>query len=408
MRDCDVLIVGAGPAGCATAMLAARSGLSTVVLDRPRPAQMWAGESLPPGMGNLVRSVFGADILSESDHRCAVGTRSVWGSTALVETDFLANPLGEGWILDRARFDAAARKAVLAQGADIVQVRHIGPLTQGLSAWHLDLGDGASLRTRFLVDASGRSRILLRRLSIRRIAADRQIAILSVYPDDGDGYCGTTVEAVAEGWWYTTPLPCGRRVLAYVTDTDLWQHGTRNWHALLRQTHHVGRCAGRRALSAWPNAYPAGTAQAEHLAGENWLAVGDAAMSFDPLSSQGLASAVLMGAKAGDAIARPNRDAAFEAWAEDYRMLFAEHADLRTYYAGLERRWPDSAFWPRRQETGNQARALRGMSRAIISRTSEQLSSASSASSTSLVCDFPSTRESASSAMARSSAIGSR
>jgi hypothetical protein len=38
----------------------------------------------------------------------------------------------------------------------------------------------------------------------------------------------------------------------------------------------------------------------------------------------------------------------------------------------------------------------------------EQLSSASSASSTSADCDFPSTRESASSAMARSSAIGSR
>ncbi|HWA80183.1 MAG TPA: tryptophan 7-halogenase [Acetobacteraceae bacterium] len=352
MSGFDVLIVGAGPAGCATAMLAAQRGLSTVVLDRPRPTQRWAGESLPPGMGNLVRSVFGEDILSESDHRCAIGTRSVWGSTELVETDFLANPLGEGWILDRARFDAAARKAVLAKGVDIVQVRHIGPLTHGLAAWSLDLGDGTCLRARFLVDASGRSSTLLRRLSIRRIAADRQIALLSAYPDDGDGYCGTTVEAVAEGWWYTTPLPRGRRVLAYVTDTDLWQHSARNWHALLGETHHVGRCAGRRALSARPNAYPAGTAQAEHLAGEDWLAVGDTAMSFDPLSSQGLASAVLMGAKAGDAIAHPNRDAALAAWAEDYRMLFAEHADLRRYYARLEKRWPHSAFWRRRQETG--------------------------------------------------------
>jgi len=353
VRDCDVLIVGAGPAGCATAMLAARGGLSTVVLDRPRRAQTWPGESLPPGMGNLVCSVFGANVLSESDHRRAIGTRSVWGDTALIETDFLANPLGEGWILDRARFDAAARDAVFACGVDIVRVRHIGRLTRGLSAWHLNLGDDTCLLARFLVDASGRSSALLRRLGIPRIAADRQIAILSIYPDDGDSYCGTTVEAVAEGWWYTTPVPHGRRVLAYVTDADLWRQGMQDWHALLSETHHVGRCAGRGARSALPGAYSAGIAQAQQLAGENWLAVGDAAMSFDPLSSQGLASAILMGAKAGDAIAHPNRDEAIAAWVEDYRMLFAEHADLKTYYARLERRWPHSTFWRRRQEPDN-------------------------------------------------------
>ena len=350
MKDCDVLIVGAGPAGCATAMLAARGGLSTVVLDRPQPAQSWAGESLPPGMGNLVRTVFGADIQSEIDHRRAFGTRSVWGSVALVETDFLANPLGEGWILDRGRFDAAAREVVLAQGVEIVRVSHIGPPARGFSAWHLDLGDGGSLRARLLVHASGRSSALLRRLGTRRIAADRQIAILSAYPDEGDAYCGTTVEAVAEGWWYTTPLPRGRRVLAYMTDADLWRHGARDWQELLRQTRHVGRCAGPRALSARPDVYPASTAQAEHLAGDNWLAVGDAAVTFNPLSSQGLASAVLMGAKAGEAIAHPNRDEALEAWEEEYRMLFAEHSDLRTYYARLEGRWPNSAFWQHRHE----------------------------------------------------------
>ena len=83
----------------------------------------------------------------------------------------------------------------------------------------------------------------------------------------------------------------------------------------------------------------------------DWLAVGDAAASFDPLSSQGLATAVLMGARAGDAIAHPDRAAAIEAWVEAYAMLVAEHADLRTHYARLEQRWPNSAFWRRRQES---------------------------------------------------------
>ncbi len=231
----------------------------------------------------------------------------------------------------------------------------LGSATSGrcrvdLRLWHLDIGDGGRLSARFVVDATGRSGALLRQLRVGRIAADRQVAILATYPDDGDAYCGTTIEAVPEGWWYTTPLPGGRRVLAYLTDEDLWRHGARDWQALLGQTRHIGRCAGRNAMSAKSSAYPAGTAQADRLAGENWLAVGDAAASFDPLSSQGLATAVLMGARAGDAIAHPERSEAIEAWAEAYAMLVAEHADLRTHYARLERRWPGSVFWRRRQE----------------------------------------------------------
>ena len=350
MTDCDVLVVGAGPAGCATAIRTARGGLSTVLLDRPRAARSWAGESLPPGIGNVVRSVFGEGVLSETHHRPAFGTRSVWGSDALVETDFLANPLGGGWLLDRARFDADAREAAATAGVAIVEVRHLGPLSREPPAWRLDIGGGTRLSARFLVDATGRSGALLRQLGVGRIAADRQVAILATYPDDGDAYCGTTVEAVPEGWWYTTPLPGGRRVLAYLTDEDLWRHGARDWPALLKETLHVGRCAGRNAMSARPGAYPAGTAQAERLAGENWLAVGDAAASFDPLSSQGLASAIIMGGGAGDAVAHPDRVSAIEAWAEAYAMLVAEHADLRTHYARLEKRWPDSVFWRRRQE----------------------------------------------------------
>ena len=207
MTECDVLVVGAGPAGCATAIRTARAGLSTVLLDRASPSRHWAGESLPPGMTKLVRSVFGDEILSEDLHRTAFGTRSVWGSAELVETDFLLNPLGEGWLLDRARFDHDAKRTAAVAGVAILEVRHLGSLTRDASAWHVDVGGGSFLSAGFVVDATGRSAALLRKLGVGRIVADRQIAILAIYPDDGDDYSGTTVEAVRDGWWYTTPLP---------------------------------------------------------------------------------------------------------------------------------------------------------------------------------------------------------
>ena len=350
MTECDVLVVGAGPAGCATAIRTARAGLSTVLLDRAGPPRHWAGESLPPGMTKLMRSVFGDEILSEDFHRTAFGTRSVWGSAELVETDFLLNPLGEGWLLDRTRFDSDAKRAAAAAGVAILEVRHLGSLAREASARHVGVGDGSFLSAGFVVDATGRSAALLRKLGVGRIVADRQIAILASYPDDGDDYSGTTVEAVRDGWWYTSPLPGGRRVLAYLTDDDLWRAGQRDWCALLDETHHIRRLAGPSAMTARTRACPAGTAQAARLAGEGWLAVGDAAASFDPLSAQGLATAVLMGSRAGCAIAHPDRERAIEAWVEAAAMLVAEHADLRTHYAHLETRWPQSSYWRRRQD----------------------------------------------------------
>jgi flavin-dependent dehydrogenase len=321
-----------------------------VLLDRASPSRHWAGESLPPGMTKLMRAVFGEEILSEDLHRTAFGTRSVWGSAELVETDFLLNPLGGGWLLDRARFDNDAKRAAAAAGVAILEVRRLRSLMREASVWHVDVGDGAFLSAGFVVDATGRSAALLRKLGVGRIVADRQIAILATSADDGDDYSGTTVEAVRDGWWYTTPLPGARRVLAYLTDADLWRGGPRDRCALLDETHHIRRIAGPGAMTARTRVCPAGTAWAARISGEGWLAVGDAAASFDPLSSQGLATAVLMGSRAGDAIARSDPERAIEAWVEVDAMLVAEHADLRTHYARQETRWPESSFWRRRRD----------------------------------------------------------
>jgi hypothetical protein len=75
-------------------------------------------------------------------------------------------------------------------------------------------------------------------------------------------------------------------------------------------------------------------------------------MTFDPMSSQGLTVAILMGSRAGDSVSPAlvsGASVAIEAWAEDYRTIEAETRDLRLYYALQEDRWPNSEFWRRRR-----------------------------------------------------------
>lgn len=82
----------------------------------------------------------------------------------------------------------------------------------------------------------------------------------------------------------------------------------------------------------------------------NWLAVGDAALSIDPLSGQGVYRALTSGCAAGVAVARSiDQDGSeFAAIRQEFTSAF--EADLKSWHAfySQERRWPECTFWKRR------------------------------------------------------------
>jgi 2-polyprenyl-6-methoxyphenol hydroxylase-like FAD-dependent oxidoreductase len=57
MSDVDVLVIGAGPAGCAAAIGSARSGLTTALLERAAFPRDRPGETLHPGVESLFRAL---------------------------------------------------------------------------------------------------------------------------------------------------------------------------------------------------------------------------------------------------------------------------------------------------------------------------------------------------------------
>ena len=135
-------------------------------------------------------------------------------------------------------------------------------------------------------------------------------------------------------------------MVAFLTDGDLLRPEHRSAEGFARHvatTAHVGPLvAGHPDHLA---VVAAGSAHLDRPVGAGWIAVGDAAASFDPLSSQGLLTAVLMGRAAAEAAIDPAGVADFET---RYRAIVDEHrAQQRATYA-LEQRWPDAPFWRRR------------------------------------------------------------
>ena len=96
----------------------------------------------------------------------------------------------------------------------------------------------------------------------------------------------------------------------------------------------------------------ASTSCLEQVFGGNWMAVGDAAFAYDPISSYGISSALGGGFYAGQAIAdhlsgKPEALLAYRKITEDAFLRYLKY--WKQQY-GLEKRWPDSVFWKRRHE----------------------------------------------------------
>ncbi|MFB8237182.1 tryptophan 7-halogenase, partial [Kitasatospora purpeofusca] len=327
----------------------------TVLLAHAGTGPAPVGEALPAAARVLLRDL-GADGVLANGHLPCLANRSAWGSPALGSTDSILDPHGHGWHLDRQLFDHQLRTCADDQGAALATgtvARPLGRTADG--GWAVALDGRERVHCRWIMDATGRRAAVATSCGARRLVRDRLIAVhLTLGPSPQCADTTTTVEAVPEGWWYTAPLPAGRRLLAWYTDVDLPAART----ALptgLAATRYVGPLTGGHPWppAAVPRRAPAHTARLDTVHGEGWIAAGDAAAAFDPLSSQGILTALFTGMSAGQAV-HGHLDGDPDALPGYARTLDQVHAtylrNLRTHYAA-EQRWPDRPFWQRRQLT---------------------------------------------------------
>ena len=86
--------------------------------------------------------------------------------------------------------------------------------------------------------------------------------------------------------------------------------------------------------------------------GNAWLAVGDAACSYDPITSAGITKALLHGHEAGEALAdrlATGRDTKLRAYSERILADFRKYAQLRAQLYASEQRFSDADFWRHRR-----------------------------------------------------------
>jgi flavin-dependent dehydrogenase len=349
----DALVVGGGPAGAAAAIALATAGRGVLLVDAAPHRDLQAGESLPPAARPLLRDLGLLDRVAAGGHLVSFGTAAVWGSPEPAATDFVFDTNGHGWHLDRRRFDGSLRSAAKDAGAQLREGVRMRVARRRDGAWRAVLGNGDEVSARTLVDATGRAATAARSLGARRERRDRLVALFASVPSAaGDVDARTLVEAVADGWWYTALVPGRRRVAVLLTDADLLAPEARTsagFARALADTEHV------RALV--PTVADGPRTEAAHGSilrppcGEGWLAAGDAALACDPLSSQGITTALYTGLMAGRALdAYLRRDGhALDRYAQRVATIAAAYERNRRAAYAAEWRWRERPFWARRR-----------------------------------------------------------
>lgn len=357
----DVLVAGGGPGGCACALMlrAHAPGLSVALAEASDYAAPRVGETLPPAAGTVLRHLGVWDAFLGHGHAPAYATAAAWGAPAAHENDFLFSARGAGWHLDRAVFDARLAEQAETRGVSLLRETRVLDAAREPDGWRVRLSSGGGLRARFLVDATGAGAALARRSGGARARVEDRLAgfVRFFRQASGGGTPHTLVEAFAGGWWYTAPLPDGRRVVACMTDTDVARGLALDeeaaWHDLLRETapHVSGSLAGSEP-SGGPVVRAARSRRLEPAAGDGWLAVGDAGSTFDPLSSQGILKALrsgIFGAYAvGDLLAKGD-DSGVRRYTRFIGDEWEGYLRTRTAFYTAEARWPDHEFWRRRR-----------------------------------------------------------
>ncbi len=362
-RRLDVAVIGAGPAGSTTALRLRHHGVDRVLLaDAGGFDGFRIGESIPPDTGLLLARLDLLPGFLAQGHEPCLGSCSSWGDDELGYNDFVTNPHGHGWHLDRNRFDAFLAYQAAERGARLeLGWRLAAAERRPAGGWRLTF-QTAGGRTRridagIVIDATGQRACFARLAGGRRRVADRLICIAGRFQLTAGARFGqlTLLESRSYGWWYAARLARGEAVVAVTTDPETCRQRTLrdpvSWLCHLARTRHLGaRLDGGALLPGGLRAWPASSFRLDPPHGEDWLAAGDAAGSYDPLTSQGIYKALAGGLDAGDAVARRLAGEAgdFAAYGESLTRSWEEYLRLRTYLYRREARWPDQPFWQAR------------------------------------------------------------
>ena len=344
MPDVDVVVVGAGPAGAATAILLAERGFHVLVLDRARfPRPKICGEYLSPETLRILDRLGVLKAVDAAGARPLVGMRITAPGGTTIRGTYRAigawRPYRDHALaLGRDVLDATLVDRVRALGVDLRERMRVsdvlveGGRVTGVEAMSAEARVHV-FRAPLVVAADGRGSVIARRLHLHRAHRLQRMALATYVRGVRD--CREVGEIFFDPPDYAilNPVAADRVNLSIVVpleDAAAWSHRLDDFFAArVRHLPHLSRrLAGAERIAPVQAMGPLAYEIAPPRIG-GVLLVGDAAGFYDPLTGEGVFSALrgaeLVAAVAADALAAGDCSAG--------RLLAYERARQRAFAA---------------------------------------------------------------------------
>lgn len=359
----DVVVLGAGPAGLATALALRKHGdFHILVADAGQQIRERAGESAPPDLLFPLRRLQLEEAFLAAGHARSPGSAVLWGRDVVGYNDHLLNPMGPSWRLHRQAFDDMLLEAALERKIQVCWNTRFSQAKKENEGFILHLAETkqqqVEIKARWVVDATGPLARFAQSLGIKK-RVDDQLFGLAAFSRIQSGQMSkqVLVESRPNGWWYAARLPDERLLQMFVTDAAqvrlLQAEGEVAWQALLQESKLIGPAvAGLKTTKPEFHTFPIYSSLLEQVYGQNWLAVGDAAASYDPIASQGLYKALSDGLLAGQAVAAALQGDfnKLEIYAVGVKERYTRYFTQRCTLYAQEQRWMNTSFWQNRHQ----------------------------------------------------------
>ena len=330
----DAIVVGAGPAGSATATFLTEQGHRVLVIEKEHFPRFHIGESLLP-LGTGVMQRLGIEPTGDTflfkrgaQFICETTDRSLDVSFE----EAFDGPPRHAWQVERAGFDTMLRDRAVSAGATVQHGEHVFDVAFEDDHVRVRTSSGTYCG-RYLVDATGQGRLMARRARAIKPFKEFGVAAAFQHFDDVDvdamgGHGDIRIMMRPEGWGWVIPLPSRRLSIGVVTQN-------KGAKAQMIEDY----CAGSPLIRGWTAGAAATEAQLignyayrnEASFGPRYTCVGDAACFLDPVFSSGVSLALASAERVSNLLA----PALHEGREADPMLMAPVSANLKSAYAAF-------------------------------------------------------------------------